>query len=227
MINNPYIEKVKKHDKIIVDTDKIYSNKWKWSNFFSNENPIVLEIWTGLGNYFSSEVLDNPDKNFIWMEIRYKRLYKTAEKSLWNTKNNDNSQNKDLEKNENDNFVVLKDFWENIDKIFDKEELDLTYVFFPDPWDKNEKTIKRRLVQTSFLNNLYEVTKTWGKLIFKTDHSGYFKDALKDIEETKWKINFKTFDYEKENLYNQNKITEFEQIFRWQNIKVCYIELEK
>ncbi len=227
MINNLYIEKVKNHPKILTILDKIYSNKWKWNSFFDNKNPIILEIWTGLGNFFSSEVLDNPDKNFIWIELRYKRLYKTAEKALWNIKNNDCIQSVNFKKNDSNNFVVIKDFWENIDKTFWENELDLTYVFFPDPWDKNDRTKIRRLVQTSFLNNLYKVTKSWWRFLFRTDHFWYYEDLLKDIEKTKWKINFKTSDYEKENLYKNNKVTEFEQIFRWQDIKICYIELEK
>jgi len=227
MKNNPYIEKVKNHEKILTDTDDIYSKAWKWNKFFKNDNPIVLEIWTWLGNFFSSEVLDNPDKNYVWIELRYKRLYKTAEKAAWNIKNNDCLQSTNFKKNIADNFIVLKDFWENVGKIFWSEELDLTYIFFPDPWDKNDRIKLRRLVQTNFLDDLYKVTKKWGKLIFRTDHAGYYEDVLKDIKKTSWKIKFKTNNYEKENLYTNNKVTEFEQIFRWQNIKICYIELEK
>lgn len=233
MPNNPYIEKVKNHPSILVDTESIYSKSWKWENFFWNENPIVLEIWTGLWNFFSSQVIDNPDKNYIGMEIRYKRLYKTAEKSLGNIKNNDNTQNwnpkaiaKTFRENIN-NFVVLKDFWEHIDKIFWAEELSETYVFFPDPWDKNDKTIKNRLVQKDFLDNLYSRTKFWWKLIFKTDHKWYFDFVLDELKYTSWKLEFKTYDYEKSGLYDKNKITEFEQIFRWQDIKVNYLELVK
>ncbi|MDD3646696.1 MAG: hypothetical protein PHH06_04815 [Candidatus Gracilibacteria bacterium] len=234
MPNNPYIELVKNHTKILTDTDQIYSNKSSWSKFFGDSNPLVLEIGTGLGNFFSSQVIDNPKKNFIGMEIRYKRLFKTAEKSLGNVKNNDNTQNsnpkskvqKEIVGTRN-NFVVLKDFGENIDKIFGAGELAETYVFFPDPWDKNDKTIKNRLVQKSFLENLYYTTKTGGKFIFKTDHMGYFDFVLDEIKTTNWKLEFKTYDYEKEGLYDKNKITEFEQIFRGQDIKVNYLELVK
>lgn len=234
MPNNPYIELVKNHTKILTDTDQIYSNKSSWSKFFWDSNPLVLEIWTGLGNFFSSQVIDNPKKNFIGMEIRYKRLFKTAEKSLGNVKNNDNTQNSNPKSKvqkeivwTRNNFVVLKDFWENIDKIFWAWELAETYVFFPDPWDKNDKTIKNRLVQKSFLENLYYTTKTWWKFIFKTDHMWYFDFVLDEIKTTNWKLEFKTYDYEKEWLYDKNKITEFEQIFRWQDIKVNYLELVK
>jgi len=226
-VNNPYIEQVKSHPKILTDLEKTYSIKWKWDSFFSNKNPIILEIWTWLGNYFSKMVNENLWKNFIGMEIRYKRCYATAEKSLWNMKNNDQSRdNRKLEKY-NPNFVVIKDYAENIDKIFDKEEITETLVFFPDPWARKKSWLKRRLVQKKFLNNLYDITKKDWKFIFKTDHLGYFLHVLQEIESTRWRIEFKTFDYEKEGLYNSDAITEFEQIFRWQNIKVCYLELIK
>ena len=227
MINNPYIEKVKKHPKILINLKDIYSNKWNWSKFFANKNPIVLEIWTGLWNYFSKNVNENIWKNYIWMEIRYKRCFATAEKTLWNLKNNDNWTNNTKLDKYNDNFVVVKDYAEKIDEIFSGSELDETLIFFPDPWWKKKSWIKRRLVVEGFLNNLYGKTKKWWKMIFKTDHIWYFLHVLQEIEKTKWKINFKTFDYEKEGLYENNSITEFEQIFRWQNIKVCYIEVEK
>lgn len=229
MINNPYIEKVKSHKKIIINQEDIYENKWNWWEYFWNKNEIILEIWTGLWNFFSSEVRDNPHQNFIWMEIRYKRLYKTAEKCLWNTKNNDNSQIKEFNETEKwaDNFLLIKEYWEKVNDIFWKEEISLTYVFFPDPWDKKKSWLKNRLFQESFLNNLYLITKIGWKFIFKTDNTWYFDFVLSEIEKTSWKINFKTNDYEKDNLYNQDKITEFEQIFRGQDIKVNYLELEK
>ena len=225
--NNLYIEKVRNHKKILTNLEEIYKTKWNWQDFFKNDKNIVLEIGTGLGNYFSKNVLDNPEKNFIWMEITYKRIFKTAEKSLGKVKNNDNSQNNLNLENKNKNFVMIKDYWEKIDKIFDKNELYETIIFFPDPWDKNEKTKKRRLIQENFLNNLYKITKKSWKLFFKTDHKEYFDFVLSELKKTDWKINFKTNDYEKEGLYIPNYITEFEQIFRWQNIKINYLEVEK
>ncbi len=228
MINNPYIEKVKNHPKILTQTkEEIYPIKWKWDSFFWNKNPIVLEIWTGLWNYFSKIVNENLDKNFVWMEIRYKRCFVSAEKALWNMKNNDNSKDNTKLSKYNPNFVILKDYAENIDKIFDEEEISETIIFFPDPWAKKKSWLKKRLLQEKFLNNLYKITKTWWKMIFKTDHLGYFLHVLQEIEKTKWTILFKTFDYEKEGLYENNSITEFEQIFRGQNLKVNYLELIK
>ncbi len=226
MVNNPYIEQVKKHPKILTSLEKIYFIKWKWNSFFANKNSIVLEIGTGLWNFFSKNVNQNLSKNYIWMEIRYKRCFMTAEKTLWKVKNNDNScDNTKLEKY-NHNFVIIKDYAEKINNIFDENEISETLIFFPDPWAR-KKWLKKRLLQKQFLDDLYIRTKLNWKLIFKTDHLWYFLHVLQEIEKTNWNISFKTFDYENEWLYKSDEITEFEQIFRWQDIKVCYLELIK
>ena len=226
MINNPYKQKVLDHDYILTDTKKIYSNRWKWSSFFWNENKIVLEIWTWLWNFFSKNSRENLEKNFVWMEIRYKRLYKTAEKTLWNELSY-SLQKKDDNIEFNKNFTLLKDFGQNIDKIFSKNEIDETIIFFPDPWEKKDRQRKNRLLQLEFLNNLYEVTKVTWKLLFKTDHREYFDFVLEELKKTKWKIILKTHDYEKDNLRENSETSEFEQIFRWQKLEICYLELEK
>jgi len=101
VVNNPYIEKVVVDADIMHQSQEIYTHAGKWSEYFNNANPIVLEIGTGMGNFFAKQVWEHPDKNFIWMEIRYKRLFQTAEKSR---------------KSENNNFVMLKDMAQNIDK---------------------------------------------------------------------------------------------------------------
>jgi tRNA G46 methylase TrmB len=49
-----------------------------------------------------------------------------------------------------------------------------------------------------FLNELYQKTKVGGRVIFKTDHLGYFLHSLCEIEKTSWNLDFKTFDYEQE-----------------------------
>lgn len=228
MINNPYIEKVKNHPKILTNTkEEIYIKKWEWNKFFRNKNDIVLEIGTWLWNYFSKNINENIATNFIWMEIRYKRCFVTAEKSLWKMKNNDNSRDNTKLNKYNNNFIIIKDYAEKIDDIFWDWELSQTLIFFPDPWAKKKSWLKKRLFQKTFLDKLYQKTKKNWKVIFKTDHLWYFIYALYEVKKTSWQINFKTFDYEEEGLYENNSITEFEQIFRAKKIKVNYLELVK
>jgi len=237
-INNPYIDKVKEHKNILNITDDIYVHKWEWDKYFKNDNELVLEIGTGLGNFFSREVQKNPEKNFLWMEIKYKRLYICAEKALWNLNNYVHNWvrfKSALDRNdaENDlwvedtNFAILKDFWENIDKIFEENEISQSYIFFPDPWAKKKRWLKNRLLQEEFLNKLFKITKKDWKVIIKTDHFWYYEFIVEELKNTSWKIVKTSIDWENEQDFSNEETTEFQQLFRWQDIKINYIELQK
>jgi len=212
VINNPYIEKVIADADIIHIPEEIYTHAGKWSEYFSKANPIVLEIGTGMGNFFAKQVWECPDKNFIWMEIRYKRLFQTAEKSR---------------KSGNNNFVMLKDMAQNIDKIFTENEISETYIFFPDPWPKDRHK-KHRLLQANFLKNLFNITKSGWKLYFKSDHREYF-DSVKQLVEQEWiwSILNWTHNYENTQVFDMNNITEFESMYRGENTDINYMELQK
>lgn len=226
--NNPYIELVKAHEKILTTESEIYWKAWKWWDVFGNKNDLVLEIGTGLWNFFSKQVRNNGDKNYIWMEIRYKRLFQTAEKCLWNKATySENGQYNSLNENKVDNFVLLKEFWEKVWDIFGQEELSETYIFFPDPWARKKAQLKNRLLQTEFLNNLYTVTKQWGKLVIKTDHRWYFDFVLEELKSTDWKQRYLSYDFESEPEFQNAETTEFQQLFRGQEIQINHIELEK
>lgn len=212
---NPYKEVVEKNPLIIDSAEDAYEKKWKWKEFFKNQEDIVLEIGTGMGNNFSREIALHPQKNFIGMEIKYKRLQKTAEKSLsvWGK-----------------HFLIIKDFGQNIKKIFASNELSQTIIFFPDPWGKKDRQKKHRLITKEFLNDLFDITKSWGKLLFKTDHREYFEEIIKILEELKiWKVNKCSYDYENdlEEEFCIKKITEFEAFYRKDKTKICFLELEK
>lgn len=211
---NPYIEKVQNHEKIINIEDKAFQHKGNWSWFFQNTNDIILEIWTGLWNFFSNEVAKNKNKNFIGLEIKFKRIFVSAEKTLkkWWKK-----------------FVLIKTNWKNIDKLFWENEISLTYIFFPDPWDKKDYQRKNRLIDKDFLDKLYFVTKKWASLIFKTDHKEYFDSVLDIIErDKKWIISKKSYDYENElSNFDKTNLTEFESIFREHKLNINYLEIKK
>ena len=211
VINNPYIDKVKADADILHITDEIYSHKWKWAGYFNNTQPLILEIGTGMWNFFWKQVSEHPELNFIGMEIRYKRLFQTAEKSR---------------RADNPSFVMLKDFAQNIDKIFTLGEIDETYIFFPDPWANKDRQRKNRLLQEEFLKNLHTVTKPGWKLYFKTDHREYF-DSTREILDAQWlwKTVAWTHNYEESEIFDMKNITEFEWLYRGRNTQINYIEL--
>ena len=210
---NPYIAPVEEHKNIETDITKIAHNKGKWKEFFWNTNPVRLEIWTGLWNFFSWEVASNPDINFLWMEIKFKRCFTTAEKTL---------------KKWGKNFFIVKEFAQKLDDFIADWELQQVYIFFPDPWGKKDRQKKHRVLQAEFLSLIHKKLEKGWKIIFKTDHEDYFKDTLEVLEEINlFKQEHKSFDYEKElsQFFDKQNMTEFEVIFSEK--KVCYIELIK
>lgn len=222
--NNPYIPLVQSDKDILKSPEEIVSHRGKWSQYFWNTHPLVLEIGTGMGNFFGKIVWENPEKNFIGMEIRYKRLWTTAQKAR-------EAATSSLTKGElrGINFVVLKELGQRIDTIFDPWELAETYIFFPDPWANKERQKKHRLVGEELLKKLSLITKSWGKLYFKTDHREYFESVLEILPGFKeWKQNICSFDYEKEqDLFDMKNITEFEAHYRGKNLQIHYLELER
>jgi len=223
-VNNPYIDLVADHPDIWSDIEKIYSQSGKWSEVFKIKNPIYLEIGTGMGNFFGGEVRENPEINYVGMEIKYKRLYITAEKA--HGRKATQVKNPEIWKDDATNFVLLKDFAQNIDKIFWEAEITQSYIFFPDPWPKDRHK-KHRLLQTDFLNNIYTITQSAGKCIIKTDHREYFDFVLEQLAQTQWKQVRKSYDWEAEDDYDKSKDTEFQKITKKHTEKVNYLELQK
>lgn len=205
MVNNPYIELVWADSHILQDEEYLYNMPGKWQSYFWNTQEIVLEIGTGFGEFIAKQAYLFPEKNFIGMELKYKRLYKTAEK---------------LYKNNATNFALIQDFGQNIDKIFAPWELSTTYVLFPDPWHNKRRQFKHKLLQPQFLQDLFEKTKLWWKFIFQTDHRAYFDDVVEDIKKQwLWKIEDIDVAYQSE-IGTQKTV--FENMFRAQGKDICY-----
>lgn len=156
--------------------------------------------------------MSHPEANCIGMELRYKRLYTTAQKAL---------------RSGYTHFVVLKDYAQNISKIFSEGEIRETYIFFPDPWEKPSER-KNRLMQADFLKDLHTITQLGGKVYFKTDHREYFDTTLELLQkQALWDITFVSYDFAQEDIFEKKHITEFEGIYRGKNIKINYVELQK
>ena len=81
IFENPYIQKVLHHPDIISESNIYTSFKGRWNEYFENTYPIVLEIGTGMGNFFAQMIDKNPKQNYIGFELRFKRLFSTANKA--------------------------------------------------------------------------------------------------------------------------------------------------
>jgi len=126
--------------------------KGKWAEeFFQNENPVILELGCGKGEYTVKLAEKFPDANFIGVDIKGARLWKGAKIAL----------EKKLE-----NVAFLRTNIEIIGQFFGKSEIEEIWLTFPDPQMKKSN---RRLTSSTFLNKYKNFLKKEGVIHLKTD----------------------------------------------------------
>ena len=130
-----------------------FSLKGKWSTFFKNDNPIVLELGCGKGEYTIALAQKYPEKNFIGIDIKGARFWRGAKTAI-------------EEKLENVAFVRTQ--IELVDFIFAENEVSEIWITFPDPQIKYQRT-KHRMTNTSFLKKYHHILKEDGIMNLKTD----------------------------------------------------------
>jgi len=130
-----------------------FSLKGKWSTFFKNDNPIVLELGCGKGEYSLALAKKNPDKNFIGVDIKGARFWLGAKVAL---------------KENLKNVAFLRTQIELIDLCFSTNEVSEIWITFPDPQIKYKRT-KHRLINQSFLKKYQSILLKDGFVHLKTD----------------------------------------------------------
>lgn len=138
-------------EEVIENSLKLKGN-WQ-KNFFKNENPLVLELGCGKGEYSVSLAKLYPEKNFLGIDIKGARFWRGAKIAL----------EEDLQ-----NVGFLRTQIELIDHIFDENEVDEIWITFPDPQIKYKRT-KHRLTNTEFLQKYKKILKPDGFVHLKTD----------------------------------------------------------
>lgn len=126
--------------------------KWK-KEYFKNENPIILELGCGKGEYSVNMAKSFPDKNFIGIDIKGARFWFGA---------------KEAYASEIKNVAFLRTQIELIEHFFDTDEVDEIWITFPDPQIKYKRT-KHRLTNAEFLERYKHILKPEGYIHLKTD----------------------------------------------------------
>jgi tRNA (guanine-N7-)-methyltransferase len=131
----------------------------QWKEFFKNQNPIVLELACGKGEYTVGLAKMHPGKNYIGVDIKGNRLWVGAKKCI-------------DEKITNAAFLRIE-----IDKInsyFNADEVDEIWITFPDPQLRKSKA-KKRLTHPKFLRLYKQFLRLGGRIHLKTDsHDLYY-----------------------------------------------------
>ncbi len=127
--------------------------KGKWSLFFKNDNPIVLELGCGKGEYTVGLAKLNPDKNYIGIDIKGARFWRGAK-----TATEENLSN----------VAFIRTQIELVDELFAHGEVSEIWITFPDPQIKYKRT-KHRMTNGIFLKRYQNIVKPDGLMHLKTD----------------------------------------------------------
>ena len=123
----------------------------RWKEFFGNDNPIVLELGCGKGEYTVGLAQLYPDKNFIGIDIKGARMHAGA------------TQARDLGLK---NVAFLRTQIELLDCFFAPGEVSELWITFPDP---QMKKVTKRLTGTRFMGLYRKVMPDGGVVRLKTD----------------------------------------------------------
>ena len=114
---------------------------WR-KEYFHNENPIVLELGCGKGDYTLALARRNPNVNYIGIDRKGARLWRGC---------------KDALEEKLANVAFLRITIDNIGQYFAEDEVDEIWVTFPDPQIQHER---RRLVSPRFVGYYRQVMKS-------------------------------------------------------------------
>lgn len=186
--------------------------KGNWNkDFFKNENPIVLELGCGKGEYTINLAKANPNKNFLGVDIKGARFWRGAKTAL----------------EENiDNAGFLRTQIELVADIFDENEVDEIWITFPDPQIKYQRT-KHRLTNESFLQKYKKILKPNGVVHLKTDSEfmhGYTLGLLHGLGEIVEYAHHDVYN----NMYTPEEVTNIQTFYENQYLetgkKITYIQ---
>ena len=133
-------------------TDHPLKGNWH-RDFFHNDNPIVLELGCGKGEYTVALAQRNPDKNFIGIDIKGARMWRGA---------------KTATESGMTNVAFLRTRIEFINSFFEQSEVSEIWITFPDPQLKTRRA-KKRLTSPIFLEYYAKLLSEEGWINLKTD----------------------------------------------------------
>ena len=182
--------------------------KWK-STFFKNDNPLVVELGCGKGEYSVGLAQKYPEKNFLGVDVKGARMWQGATDAI----------EQGLK-----NVVFLRTRIEFIEYCFNTDEVDEIWITFPDPQIK-KKRAKNRLTHPVFLERYSKILKKDGLIHIKTDSQflhGYtlgivegHNHILEDAEHDIYNAQLKRSDMEIK--------THYEQLFLGKDMPITYL----
>ena len=191
------------------------SLKGKWrADYFKNNNPIVLELGCGKGEYSVGLAQRYPDKNFIGVDIKGNRIWTGAKAAIENKLNN---------------VAFIRTRIDFIESCFALGEVDEIWITFPDPQPQKTR-MRNRLTNALFINRYKHILKPHGIIHLKTDNKPFYEYTLEVLTENNLKLIDSTADlYADTNKRDEalmNIKTYYEKKFSEMGFKICYLKFQ-
>lgn len=210
---NQTFKNVIQPERDILENDR-FELKGQWhKKYFKNQRPIVLELGCGKGEYTLHLATQNPDKNFIGIDIKGARFWRGAKTALeQNCKN----------------IAFVRAQIELIENLFADDEVAEIWITFPDPQIKLKRS-KHRLTHPDFLNRYRQILRFGGSVHLKTDSEFLHGYTLGLMNDPAYQLIYAHHD-----IYNNPHAplaavavqTFYEKMFLKQNKPITYLQFQ-
>jgi tRNA (guanine-N7-)-methyltransferase len=186
--------------------------KGQWNTLqFANDQPLVVELACGRGEFTLGLGRQYPNQNFIGVDIKGSRIWKGSSSATAEGIHT---------------VAFLRTQIQQLQDFFAPGEISELWITFPDPFPRDGDE-KRRLTSPKFLEMYKQLVKAGGLIHFKTDNTGLYEYTdlvLKDRPDCQ--IHYNTADfYESELREAHHGIkTRYEKIFSDKGEKIKYIQ---
>lgn len=199
----------------IVKGATFMQGEWR-EQCFKNDNPIVLELGCGKGEYSVGQARLFPEKNFLGVDIKSHRFWRGAKTAV------DEGLG---------NVAFLRARIELVDRFFNKDEIDEIWLTFSDPQVKDRRE-KKRLSGERFLAMYRKIMKDGGLIHVKTDNTVFYEWTLEEFDRCGVELLTHSPDIYGPYLQSQDELTQkvlnirthYEQLFAEKGETIKYIK---
>jgi len=187
--------------------------KGKWNiDYFKNNNPIVLELGCGKGEYTVGLARRFPDKNFIGVDIKGNRIWTGAKTAIEEKRNN---------------VAFIRTRIDFIDTCFAENEVDEIWITFPDPQPQKTR-VRNRLTNMMFITRYQKILKEGGVVHLKTDNEPFYEYTREVVTENNLEVLDGTNDLYADTSQRDEALTSiktyYEKKFSDLGFKICYLK---
>ncbi|TYR82094.1 tRNA (guanosine(46)-N7)-methyltransferase TrmB [Priestia megaterium] len=191
---------------VIADPEQ---HKGNWNRVFNNDHPLHIEVGTGKGQFLLGMAKQNPDINYIGIELYESVIVSALDRLI---------------EEELPNLKLLSVDAKNLNEYFSKGDVERVYLNFSDPWPKIRHA-KRRLTYKTFLEMYENILIDGGEIHFKTDNQGLFEYSLMSFSEYGLLLKYISLDLHNSH-FEGNVMTEYEEKFSKKGSRIYRCEVK-